>query len=125
MLADLWYKNALVYNLDVETYLDADGDGLGDFEGLMRRLDYLESLGVDVLWLAPFQPSPNRDNGYDVADFYGVDPRYGSAGDFVELVHRARSNGIRVIVDLVVNHTSDRHRWFREARKGPESPRFD
>ena len=74
MLADLWYKNALVYNLDVENYLDADGDGIGDFEGLMRRLDYLESLGVDVLWLAPFQPTPNRDNGYDVADFYGVDP---------------------------------------------------
>ena len=91
----------------------------------MRRLDYLESLGVDVLWLAPFQPSPNRDNGYDVADFYGVDPRYGSSGDFVEFVHRARSNGIRVIVDLVVNHTSDRHRWFREAREGPGSPRFD
>ena len=125
MLGDLWYKNALVYNLDVETYLDADGDGIGDFEGLMRRLDYVESLGVDVLWLAPFQPSPNRDNGYDVADFYGVDPRYGSSGDFVEFVHRARSNGIRVIVDLVVNHTSDRHLWFREAREGPGSPRFD
>ena len=91
----------------------------------MRRLDYLESLGVDVVWLAPFQPSPNRDNGYDVADFYGVDPRYGSGGDFVEFVHRARSNGIRVICDLVVNHTSDRHRWFREAREGPGSPRFD
>jgi maltose alpha-D-glucosyltransferase/alpha-amylase len=125
VLGDLWYKNALVYNLDVETFLDADGDGVGDFEGLMRRLDYVESLGVDVLWLAPFQPSPNRDNGYDVADFYGVDPRYGSSGDFVEFVHRARSNGIRVIVDLVVNHTSDRHRWFREAREGPDSSRFD
>ena len=125
MLGDLWYKNAVFYNLDVETYLDADGDGVGDFEGLMRRLDYVESLGVDVLWLAPFQPSPNRDNGYDISDYYGVDPRYGSSGDFVEFLHRARSNGIRVIVDLVVNHTSDRHRWFQEARVGPDSPRFD
>ena len=125
MLGDLWYKNAVVYNLDVETYLDANGDGVGDFEGLMRRVDYLSSLGVDVLWLAPFQPSPNRDNGYDVADYYGVDPRYGSSGDFVEFVHRARSRGIRTIVDLVVNHTSDRHPWFRSARTGPDAPRHD
>ena len=88
----------------------------------MRRLDYLESLGVDVIWLSPFQPTPNRDNGYDVSDFYGVDPRYGSSGDFVELVHRAKSNGIRVILDLVVNHTSDRHPWFRDARGGPDAP---
>ena len=125
MLGDLWYKNAVVYNLDVETYLDANGDGCGDFEGLMRRVDYLSSLGVDVLWLAPFQPTPNRDNGYDVADFYGVDRRFGSSGDFVEFVHRAKSRGIRVIVDLVVNHTSDRHPWFRSAREDPESPHHD
>jgi maltose alpha-D-glucosyltransferase/alpha-amylase len=124
VLADLWYKNAVVYSLAVETFMDGNGDGCGDFEGLSRRLDYLESLGVDVLWLAPFQPSPMRDNGYDISDFYGVDPRYGSSGDFVEFVHEAGSRGIRVIMDLVVNHTSDRHPWFRDGRR-PDSPWHD
>src|SRR3954451_13348234 len=114
MLADLWHKNAVVYSVAVDSFMDAQGDGCGDFEGLSRRLDYLESLGVNVLWLAPFQPTPNRDNGYDISDFYGVDPRFGSSGDFVEFVHEAKSRGIRVIADLVVNHTSDAHPWFRE-----------
>jgi maltose alpha-D-glucosyltransferase / alpha-amylase len=125
MLADLWYKNAIFYSLDVETFFDSDGDGCGDFEGLSRRLDYLESLGIDALWLAPFQPSPNRDDGYDISDYYGVDPRYGTLGDFVEFMQEAKSRGIRVIIDLVVNHTSDRHPWFREALRGPESPFHD
>ena len=124
MLADLWHKNAVVYSLAVDSFLDAKGDGCGDFEGLSRRLDYLESLGVNVLWLAPFQPTPNRDNGYDISDFYGVDPRFGSSGDFVEFMHEAKSRGIRVIADLVVNHTSDAHPWFREARRR-DSPRHD
>src|SRR4051794_33033513 len=105
--------------------MDAKGDGCGDFEGLSRRLDYLESLGVDVVWLAPFQPSPNRDNGYDISNFYDVDPRHGTLGDFVEFVHEAGSRGIRVLADLVVNHTSDQHPWFRDARRGPESPYHD
>jgi maltose alpha-D-glucosyltransferase / alpha-amylase len=121
VIGDLWFKNALVYSLDVETFLDANGDGCGDFEGLSRRLDYLDGLGVDVIWLAPFQPSPNRDNGYDVADHYGVDPRLGTLGDFVEFVHEAESRGIRVLIDLVVNHTSDQHPWFKEARSSPDS----
>ena len=125
MLPDLWYRNAVVYSLDLETFQDSDGDGCGDFEGLSRRLDYLESLGVTTLWLGPFQPSPNRDNGYDIADYYGVDPRYGSLGDFVEFLHEAASRGIRVIMDLVVNHTSDRHPWFQEARRSTESPFHD
>jgi maltose alpha-D-glucosyltransferase / alpha-amylase len=116
MIHDLWYKNAVVYSLDVETFLDASGDGCGDFEGLSRRLDYLEALGIDAVWLAPFQPSPRRDDGYDIADYYGVDPRFGSGGDFVEFMREAESRGIRVLIDLVVNHTSDRHPWFREAR---------
>lgn len=81
MIDDLWYKNSVIYSLDVETFMDGNGDGVGDFLGLIRRLDYLHSLGVDVIWLAPFQPSPNRDNGYDISDYYGVDPRYGSSGD--------------------------------------------
>jgi maltose alpha-D-glucosyltransferase / alpha-amylase len=124
MIHDLWYKNAVVYSVDVETFLDASGDGCGDFEGLSRRLDYLEALGVDAVWLAPFQPSPRRDDGYDISDYYGVDPRFGSGGDFVEFMREADSRGIRVLIDLVVNHTSDRHSWFREAHK-PRSPIHD
>jgi maltose alpha-D-glucosyltransferase/alpha-amylase len=124
MIGDLWYKNAIVYSLDVETYLDANGDGCGDFEGLSRRLDYLDALGVDAIWLAPFQPSPRRDDGYDVSDYFGVDPRFGSGGDFVELMREADSRGIRVLIDLVVNHTSDRHPWFRAARDR-DSPLHD
>jgi maltose alpha-D-glucosyltransferase / alpha-amylase len=121
MINDLWYKNAIIYSLSVGTYLDANGDGIGDFPGLMRRLDYLQGLGITALWLMPFQPSPGRDDGYDVADFYGVDPRYGTLGDFVEFSHGCAQRGIRVLIDLVVNHTSDQHPWFREARADPES----
>ena len=117
MIEDLWYKNAVIYSLDLETYMDGNGDGVGDFEGLIQRLDYLDSLGVDAVWLAPFQPSPNRDNGYDISDYYGVDPRHGSSGDFVEFMHQAHKRGIKVIMDLVVNHTSDQHQWFRAARR--------
>jgi maltose alpha-D-glucosyltransferase / alpha-amylase len=121
MVEDLWYKNTLIYSIDLETFMDADGDGVGDFEGLMRRLDYLHSLGVGTLWLAPFHPSPNRDNGYDIADYFGVDPRHGSSGDFVEFMNRANKLGIKVIIDLVVNHTSDQHPWFQTARKDKKS----
>jgi maltose alpha-D-glucosyltransferase/alpha-amylase len=118
---DLWYKNGLIYCLNVETFMDTDGDGIGDFEGLARQLDYLSGLGVSTLWLLPFQPSPRRDDGYDIVDYYGVDPRYGSSGDFVELMNCAKQRGIRVIIDLVVNHTSDQHPWFQEARRDPRS----
>jgi maltose alpha-D-glucosyltransferase/alpha-amylase len=120
-MEDHWYKNTIIYSLDLETFMDANGDGVGDFEGLMRRLDYLQGLGVQTLWLAPFQPSPNRDNGYDISDFYGVDPRHGSSGDFVEFMREAEKRGLRVIIDLVVNHVSDLHRWFQEARDDEDS----
>lgn len=119
---DLWYKNAIIYSLDLETFMDLNGDGVGDFAGLAHRLDYLNALGIDTVWLAPFQPTPNKDNGYDVRDFYGVDPRHGSSGDFVEFMHQANKRGIKVIIDLVVNHTSDQHPWFQAARKDPSSP---
>lgn len=122
MIDDLWYKNAVIYSLDLETFMDGNGDGVGDFAGLIARLDYLHSLGVDVLWLAPFQPSPNRDNGYDISDYFGVDARHGSSGDFVDFMHQAKKRGMRVIIDLVVNHTSNEHRWFKAARRDPESP---
>ena len=121
MIDDLWYKNTVIYSLDLETFLDGNGDGVGDFDGLIRRLDYLQYLGVGTIWLAPFYVSPNRDNGYDVADYFGVDPRHGSSGDFVEFVHQAKGRGMRVLIDLVVNHTSSDHRWFREARRDPGS----
>ena len=125
MITDLWYKNAIVYCLAVESFMDSDGDGVGDFRGLTRRLDYLHGLGVTAIWLMPFQPSPGRDDGYDVSDFYNVDPRYGTLGDFVEFTHGAKQRGMRVLIDLVVNHTSDQHPWFKSARSDPASPHRD
>ncbi|MEE4212768.1 MAG: alpha-amylase family protein [Parvularcula sp.] len=121
MIPDLWYKNAVLYNLNLESFLDSNGDGIGDFDGLERRLDYLRGLGVTAIWLAPFYPSPRRDNGYDIADYYGVDPRYGSLGDFVAFSHAAKQRGMRVLVDLVINHTSNQHPWFQAARDDPTS----
>jgi maltose alpha-D-glucosyltransferase/alpha-amylase len=118
MIEDLWYKNAIIYSLDLETFMDLNSDGVGDFDGLARRLDYLQSLGIDTVWLAPFQPTPNKDNGYDIKDYYGVDMRHGSSGEFVEFMHQAKKRGIKVIIDLVVNHTSDEHPWFQDARSG-------
>jgi len=120
-MKDCWYKNTILYSLDVETYMDSDSDGIGDFQGLTQRLDYLSGLGVTCLWLLPFYPSPTRDNGYDVMDYYNVDPRLGSLGDFVEFTHQAREYGIRVLVDLVVNHTSNQHPWFQAARTDKNS----
>ncbi|HEV7434375.1 MAG TPA: alpha-amylase family protein [Pseudorhizobium sp.] len=121
MISDLWYKNTVVYCLSVETFMDANGDGVGDFEGLSRRLDYLAGLGVGAIWLMPFQPSPGKDDGYDVTDYYSVDPRYGTLGDFVDFTHGCKQRGIRVLIDLVVNHTSDQHPWFQSARSDPNS----
>jgi maltose alpha-D-glucosyltransferase/alpha-amylase len=121
MINDLWYKNAVIYCLSIATYLDANGDGVGDFNGLMSRLDYLQGMGVTAIWLMPFQPSPGKDDGYDVADYYGVNPMYGTLGDFVEFTHGCRQRGLRVLIDLVVNHTSDQHPWFQEARRDPKS----
>lgn len=118
---DQWYKNAIIYCLDVKTYMDGNGDGIGDFEGLMMRLDQLASTGVNCIWLMPFYPTPDRDNGYDVSEYYNVDPRVGTLGDFVEFMNRAEQLGIRVLVDLVVNHTSIDHPWFQAARSDPDS----
>jgi maltose alpha-D-glucosyltransferase/alpha-amylase len=122
VINDLWYKNAIVYAISVRTYMDANGDGTGDFEGLRRRLDYLHGLGVTTIWLMPFQPSPDRDDGYDISDYYGVDPRYGTLGDFVEFARGCEARGIRLIIDLVVNHTSNEHPWFLSARSDTASP---
>ena len=119
--ADLWWKHAVIYCLDVETFVDSDGDGHGDLDGLLSRIDYLAGIGVTCLWLLPFYPSPNRDDGYDITDYYGVDGRLGTLGQFVEVIHTARDRGMRVIVDLVLNHTSDQHPWFQAALADPSS----
>jgi trehalose synthase len=123
--SDLWWKTAVVYCLDVETFMDWNDDGVGDFEGLAHRMDYLHELGITCLWLMPFYPSPDKDDGYDISDFYGIDPRLGNFGDFVEMVRMAKDRGIRVIIDLVVNHTSDQHPWFVEARSSKDNPYRD
>ena len=123
--SDQWWKNGVVYCLDVETFLDGDGDGCGDLAGLAERIDYLAGIGITVLWLMPFYPTPDRDDGYDITDFYGVDPRLGKLGQFVEVVRTARDRGIRVIVDLVSNHTSDQHPWFQQARWSRDNPYRD
>ena len=124
-MTERWYQEAVIYNLAVDAFQDSDDDGIGDLPGLMGRLDYLSRLGVTCLWLNPIHPSPLRDDGYDITDFYGIDPRIGSPGDFAELLHQASNRGIRVLVDLVVNHTSDQHPWFQAARSSRESPLRD
>ncbi len=123
--SDVWWKNAVVYCLDVETFFDSDGDGCGDLVGLTERIDYLAGLGVTCVWLMPFYPSPRRDDGYDITDFYGVDGRLGTPGDFAEMIRTARDRGIRVVADIVLNHTSAAHPWFRAARADRNSPYHD
>ena len=120
--SDLWWRDAIVYCLDVETFLDTDGDGHGDLGGVIERMDYLAGMGVTCLWLMPFFPSAGHDDGYDITDFYAVDPRLGTLGDFTEMVRTANDRGIRVVADLVVNHTSIEHPWFRSARSSRDSP---
>jgi maltose alpha-D-glucosyltransferase/alpha-amylase len=117
VIKDIWYKNAIIYCLHVGTFMDSNADGVGDFVGLMRRLDYLAGLGITCVWLMPFQTSPRRDDGYDISDYYSVDPCFGTLGDFVDFTHEAKQRGIRVIIDLVVNHTSNQHPWFLEAKR--------
>lgn len=122
---DLWWKTAVVYCLSAETFMDWDGDGVGDFQGIAHRLDYLAELGVTCLWLMPFYETAGRDDGYDIVDFYSVDSRFGTFGDFVQVMRMADDRGLRVIVDLVVNHTSDQHPWFQSARASRDSPYRD
>ena len=120
----LWYKTAVFYELYVRGFQDGSGDGSGDFRGLTERLDYLQWLGIDCVWLLPIFPSPLRDGGYDVSDYFSILPSYGTLGDFYEFLEAAHQRGIRVIADLVMNHTSDQHPWFQEARR-PGSPKRD
>jgi maltose alpha-D-glucosyltransferase/alpha-amylase len=120
-----WFKNCIIYNLDVKVFKDSDGNGIGDFKGLTQKIPYLDSLGVNAIWLAPFQPSTGRDDGYDITDYYAVDPRLGTMEDFREFVQQAQKRHMRVIIDLVLNHTSNQHLWFLQARSNPKSPYFN
>jgi len=122
---ELWYKDAIIYQLHVKSFADSNGDGVGDFKGLTSRLDYLRDLGVDCLWLLPMYPSPFRDDGYDIADYCAIHPRYGTLDDFREFLDEAHARGLRVITELVLNHPSDQHAWFQEARLSRDSPRRD
>jgi len=122
---NLWYKDAVIYQLHVRTFCDSNGDGVGDFRGLTSKLDYLQELGINAIWLLPFFPSPLRDDGYDIADYTSVHPAYGSLLDFKEFLAAAHNRRIRVITEMVVNHTSDQHPWFQEARRSRENPKRD
>ena len=120
-----WYKRAVFYEVMVRSFADSNGDGVGDFAGLTSKLDYLQWLGIDALWIPPFFLSPLRDGGYDVQDYRAVLPEFGSIDEFQELVHRAHERGMRVIIDMVINHTSDQHEWFQASREDPEGPYGD
>src|SRR5690606_16785514 len=115
----LWYKDAIIYELHVRAFHDSDRDGIGDFRGLVEKLDYLQDLGVTAVWLLPFYPSPLRDDGYDIANYREVHAAYGTLDDFQLFLGEAHDRGIRVITELVINHTSDQHPWFQRARRAP------
>src|SRR5213075_1169779 len=122
----LWYKDAVIYQLHVKAFLDSNGDGIGDFAGLTSKLDYIQELGVNAVWLLPFYPSPLKDDGYDVADYRNVHKHYGTREDFRAFVAAAHERGLKVITELVINHTSDQHPWFQAARRAPPgSPERD
>ena len=122
----LWYKDAVIYELHVKAFFDSNNDGIGDFPGLTAKLDYLQALGVNTLWILPFYPSPMHDDGYDISDYRNIFPEYGSRKDFTTFVRAAHERGLRVITELVINHTSDQHAWFKAARRAPPgSPKRD
>src|SRR4026209_1042009 len=120
----LWYKDAVIYQVHVRSFCDGNGDGVGDFQGLAQKLDYIQDLGVTAIWLLPFYPSPLKDDGYDIADYRGVHPSYGSLPELRAVLREAHSRGIRVITELVVNHTSDQHPWFQRARRSAPGSRW-
>ncbi len=121
----LWYKNAIFYELHIRAFSDSNGDGKGDLQGIVAKLDYLQDLGVDCLWLLPMFPSPLKDDGYDISDYDNIHPDYGTVEDFKSLVKQTHARGMRVIADLILNHTSDQHPWFIESRKSKDNPYRD
>jgi maltose alpha-D-glucosyltransferase/alpha-amylase len=115
-----WYKDAIIYELHIKAFRDSNRDGMGDFKGLMEKLDYLQELGVTTIWLLPFYPSPLKDDGYDIADYYSINPRYGTLDEFRLLLEEAHKRNLKVVTELVINHTSDQHPWFQRARTAPK-----
>ena len=115
-----WYKDAIIYELHIKAFRDSNGDGIGDFQGLLEKLDYLQELGVTAIWVLPFYPSPLKDDGYDIADYYTINPRYGNLDQFKAFLAEAHKRNLKVITELVVNHTSDQHPWFQRARTAPK-----
>ena len=124
-MKDAWWKEAVVYQVYPRSFMDANGDGIGDLQGVTSRLDYLQELGIDVIWLSPVYQSPNVDNGYDISDYQAIQPEFGTMADFDELLKQAHRRGIRIVMDLVVNHSSDQHPWFVESRKSKDNPYRD
>ncbi len=114
-----WYKDAVIYELHIKAFYDSNEDGIGDFNGLMEKLDYLEDLGVTAIWLLPFYPSPLKDDGYDIADYYSINSSYGNISELKKLLEEAHRRNLKVITELVINHTSDQHEWFQRARISP------
>src|SRR4051795_221690 len=120
----LWYKEAIIYEIHIRAFADSNDDGIGDFNGLVEKLDYLQDLGVTALWLLPFYPSPLRDGGYDIADYMSINPAYGTLKDFSRLLKEAHRRGIRIITELVLNHTSSEHEWFQRSRRAAPGSRW-
>ncbi len=120
-----WWQNSVIYEIYPRSFQDSNGDGVGDLNGIARRLDYLQGLGVDAIWIAPMFPSPQVDFGYDVSDYRGIDPQYGTLADFDHLLAEARRRNIRIILDMVLNHTSDQHPWFKAAAGSRNDPKHD
>ena len=120
-----WWQKATVYQIYPRSFQDSNGDGIGDIKGIIQRLDYLQDLGIELIWLTPMYVSPGRDNGYDIADYYQIDPIFGDLADFERLLKEAHQRGIKIMMDMVVNHTSDQHRWFQESLKGKDNPYHD
>ncbi|HPL82190.1 MAG TPA: alpha-amylase family glycosyl hydrolase, partial [Anaerolineaceae bacterium] len=121
----LWWKDGIIYQIYPRSYKDSNADGIGDLAGIIDSLDYIKDLGVDAIWFSPIYPSPDKDFGYDVADYLTIDPKFGNLQDFDHLIAEAHKRDLRVIMDLVLNHTSDQHRWFVESRKSPDNPYHD
>ncbi len=120
-----WWNNAVVYQVYPASYQDSNGDGIGDLPGITKRLDYIKKLGVDIVWLSPIYKSPQVDNGYDISDYQAINPDFGNMEDFDKLLKKAHDLGLKIMMDLVVNHTSDAHKWFQESRKGKDNPYRD
>ena len=124
-MAEKWWKKSVIYQIYPKSFQDTNGDGIGDLRGIISRLDYLEELGIDAIWLSPVCRSPQADNGYDISDYQDIDPMFGTMQDMEELIAAAAEHHIKIVMDLVLNHTSDEHRWFLEAKKGKDNPYHD